>query len=65
MTAATNTCDVCGKPATHYAQDIYQWDDGSGWLMRRPYNPPRIHAGCDEHRVESKLSEIHTSEHEA
>lgn len=50
-------CDVCGKPATTWAQDLAR--DASAWrstVAFSPIGPPK--KGCDDHPVYSETFDV-------
>lgn len=52
-------CEVCGKPATNWAQDVYVRERfDRDWIERSPSGI--IHAGCDQHPAKSREIDIST-----
>lgn len=56
----TETCDVCGKPATNSAVDILHYPNyATGWMEAKPVGQRRF--GCDEHPAPELAVEFHSS----
>lgn len=51
-------CDVCGKPATNAARDVYQRDSWGGYLEFTPDD--HVKFGCDEHKTTSNQIDVST-----
>lgn len=50
MESSHPKCDVCGKPATSLARDVYQTEPDEGF---ETFRPGPMKAGCAEHPAES------------
>lgn len=51
-------CDVCGKPATNAACDVYRRDRWDGYVENTPAE--HVRHGCDDHPTESHAIDVST-----